>query len=157
MPTSPSWAQGGWLPLLLAAIIYAVMTAWKADRRILAERIQTEARSLDAFLKDVQEQKQRVTRVPGTAIFMNGTASKTPAGLRHNLQPNKVLHDQVVFVTVKAREIPHVAEEDRLEIEGFGAGVYRVFTASWKGRIFRGLGACPNQGSTPGRRVEVPG
>ncbi len=117
-------AHGGWLPLLLAAAIFTVMTTWKAGRRVLAERIQSEAPPLEDFLKKVQQ--QRIARVPGTAIFLNGTASKTPAALRHNLEHNKVLHERVVFVTVKTQQVPHVPEEERLEVEDFGNGLYRV-------------------------------
>jgi KUP system potassium uptake protein len=117
-------AQGGWLPLLLAALIYTVMTTWKSGRRILAERIQAQASPLVDFLRDVR--LQPVTRVPGTAVFMNGTASKTPPALRHNLEHNKILHERVIFVTVKTQQIPHVPDGDRLEIEDFGDGLYRV-------------------------------
>ena len=117
-------AHGGWLPLLLAALIYIIMTTWKAGRRILAERIQARARPLEEFLEEVRQQP--VTHVPGTAVFMNGTASKTPAAFRHNLEHNKVLHERVVFVTVKTQQVPHVPEADRLEMEAFGSGFYRV-------------------------------
>ena len=117
-------AQGGWLPLALAAVIYVVMLTWKRGRRILAERIQRESRPLEEFLKEVRA--NRITRVPGTAIFMSGTASKTPLALLHNLEHNKVLHEQVIFVTVKTEQIPHVADEKRLHVEHFGDGLYRA-------------------------------
>jgi KUP system potassium uptake protein len=57
---------------------------------------------------------------------MNGTASKTPPAMLHNLEHNKVMHEQVVFVTVKTQQIPHVAPSHRLEVEDFGGGMYRV-------------------------------
>ncbi|HEX7281126.1 MAG TPA: potassium transporter Kup [Vicinamibacterales bacterium] len=114
--------QGGWLPLMIAGVIFTIMITWKRGRRILAERIQAEARPLEDFLKEVQG----VTRVPGTAIFMSGTASKTPPALRHNLEHNKVLHQQVIFITVKTEQVPHVPEEQRLAVEHFGDGMYRV-------------------------------
>jgi KUP system potassium uptake protein len=117
-------AQGGWLPLLLAGLIYTLMSTWKGGRRVLAERIQAEARPLDDFLKEVRQQP--VTRVSGTAIFMNGTASKTPPALRHNLEHNKVLHSRVVFVTVKTQQVPYIPEAQRLEVEDLGGGLYRV-------------------------------
>jgi KUP system potassium uptake protein len=117
-------AHGGWLPLLLAGVIFVVMTTWKRGRRVLAERIQAEARPLEDFLKEVL--RQPITRVPGTAVFMSGTASRTPPALRHNLEHNKVLHDRVVFVTVKTRQMPHVPEKERLEVEDFGNGLSRV-------------------------------
>ena len=117
-------AQGGWLPLVLAAGIFTVMTTWKQGRRILSERIQTEAKPLEAFL---QETLQRpLTRVPGAAVFMNGSASRTPPALRHNIAHNKVLHERVVFVTVKTQQVPHVPAEQRLELEELGRGLYRV-------------------------------
>ncbi len=116
--------QGGWLPLALAAVVFTVMTTWKRGRRVLVERIQSEARPLDDFLREVL--LQPVTRVPGTAVFMNGTASKTPSALRHNLEHNKVLHERVVFVTVKTQQVPHVPPEQRLEVDHLGSGLYRV-------------------------------
>jgi KUP system potassium uptake protein len=115
-------AQGGWLPLLIAGAIFTLMITWKRGRRILAERIQAEARPLDEFLAEARG----VTRVPGTAIFMSGTASKTPPALRHNLEHNKVLHRQVIFVTVKTEQMPYVPEPQRLEVEHIGEGMYRV-------------------------------
>lgn len=91
---------------------------------MLAERIRTEARPLDDFLREILQ--QRVTRVPGTAVFMNGSASRTPAALRHNLAHNKVLHERVVFVTVKTQPAPHVPADRRVDVEDLGSGVYRV-------------------------------
>jgi KUP system potassium uptake protein len=117
-------AQGGWLPIVLAAVVYTVLLTWKRGRRILGERIQAEARRLEDFVKEALG--RRVARVPGTAVFMNGTASKTPPAMLHNLEHNKVMHEQVVFVTVKTQQIPHVAPSHRLEVEDFGGGMYRV-------------------------------
>jgi KUP system potassium uptake protein len=117
-------AQGGWLPLLLAAIVYTLLLTWKRGRAILARRIQEEAPVLDTFIAGLASQP--VTRVPGTAIFMSGTASKTPPALLHNLEHNKVLHEQVVFVTVKTEPVPNVDEDARLEVEAFGGGLYRA-------------------------------
>ena len=54
-------------------------------------------------------------RVPGTAIFMNGNASRTPPALLHNLEHNKVLHKRVLFLTVKTKLVPFVPVEERVE------------------------------------------
>jgi len=116
--------QGGWFPLVIAGTVFTLLVTWKRGRRILAERIQREAKPLETFLKEVHAQK--IMRVPGTAIFMSGTASKTPPALMHNLEHNKVLHEQVIFVTVKTEQIPHVSEEKRLEVEHLGEGIFRA-------------------------------
>jgi KUP system potassium uptake protein len=57
---------------------------------------------------------------------MNGSASKTPLALRHNLGHNKVLHERVIFVTVKTEQVPHVEVADRFELDVLGEGIYRV-------------------------------
>jgi KUP system potassium uptake protein len=117
-------AHGGWLPLLLAALVFIVMTTWKKGRRFLNERIQTEARPLGEFLQEIA--RRPPMRVPGTAIFMNGTASRTPPALLHNLEHNKVLHERVIFLTVKTKQVPFVAQDDRAEIESLGNGFHRL-------------------------------
>jgi KUP system potassium uptake protein len=117
-------AQGGWFPLLLAALVFVVMTTWKKGRRILNVRIQTEAKPLEEFLQEIEQRPP--TRVPGTAIFMNGNASRTPPALLHNLEHNKVLHEKVVFLTVKTKQVPFVAPEERVEIEALGNGFHRL-------------------------------
>ena len=117
-------AQGGWLPLALAAAIFAVMLTWKRGRRILAERIQRDAKPLDEFIAEARHRP--IMRVPGTAIFMSGTAGKTPPALLHNLEHNKVLHERVIFVTVKTEQVPFVADDGRVAVEDFGGGMYRV-------------------------------
>ncbi len=45
-------AQGGWLPLGLAGLVFMVLMTWKRGRRILSERIQAEARPLEDFIRD---------------------------------------------------------------------------------------------------------
>jgi KUP system potassium uptake protein len=116
--------QGGWLPLVIASVIYTVLLTWKRGRRILAEHIQAEAKPLNEFLTEMQS--QNIARVPGTAIFMSGAASRTPPALMHNVEHNKVLHEQIIFITVKTEQIPHVEESERLQVEQFGDGMYRA-------------------------------
>ena len=57
---------------------------------------------------------------------MNGNATRTPPALIHNLEHNKVLHQRVLFLTVKTRLVPYVEDEERVEIEPIGNGFYRL-------------------------------
>ncbi|HLA12637.1 MAG TPA: potassium transporter Kup [Pyrinomonadaceae bacterium] len=140
-------ASGGWFPLLLAAFVFTLMTTWKKGRRILNERIQRESQPLEDFLQEVA--RRPPLRVPGSAVFMNGNASRTPPALFHNLQHNKVLHDQVLFLTVKTRLVPYVDPSERVEVEGIGNGFYRL-------RVFYGFMEDPNIPKVL-KALEVPG
>jgi KUP system potassium uptake protein len=115
---------GGWFPVLLAVVIFTVMMTWKKGRSILTARIQAETEPLEEFLEKVERQK--LTRVPGTAIFMNGNATRTPPALLHNLEHNKILHESILFVTVKTRPIPYVEAHERVKYEHLSNGFSRM-------------------------------
>jgi KUP system potassium uptake protein len=115
--------DGGWFPITLAIVVFTVMMTWKKGRSILTERIQQTTELLEDFLYKVE--KQKITRVEGTAVFMNGNATRTPTALLHNLEHNKVLHKHILFVTVKTRPIPYVEEEERLAYHHLGNGFHQ--------------------------------
>jgi KUP system potassium uptake protein len=117
--------EGGWFPLLLAAAIFTLMTTWKRGREILAGKLR--AASMD--LKDLLEGfkgEHAPHRVPGTAVFMTGNPVGTPPALLHNLKHNKVLHEQVVLLTILSEDVPHVPAEERVEVEPLEQGFVRV-------------------------------
>ena len=116
-------AHGGWFPLLIGLIIFLVLTTWKRGRALLWERVSKDSLELETFLSAVSD---RVPRVPGTAIFMTGTATGTPGSLLHNLKHNKVLHEQVVVLTVRFEEIPYVPEDQRFELTTLPKNFYRL-------------------------------
>ncbi|HYO63703.1 MAG TPA: potassium transporter Kup [Pyrinomonadaceae bacterium] len=116
--------HGGWFPLVVGAVIFLLMTTWKKGRRILAERLLARAHPIEDFLRDLGTHPP--VRVPGTAVFMNGTAAGTPPALMHNLEHNKVLHERVVLLTVKTRQVPHVEPADRVRVEALGYEFYRL-------------------------------
>ncbi|QYO67046.1 potassium transporter Kup [Leptolyngbya sp. 7M] len=117
-------ADGGWFPLVLATAIFTVMLTWKKGRSILQTRISEETQPLEDFLYEFEH--KAIHRVPGTAVFMNGNASKTPPALIRNLIHNKVLHEKVIFLTVKTRQIPYVSPTERYICEPLGNGFTRI-------------------------------
>jgi KUP system potassium uptake protein len=66
------------------------------------------------------------TRVPGTAVFMYGSADGTPPALVLNLTHNKVLHEKIVFLTVITEDVPHVVQESRVTVKRSGKGFHSV-------------------------------
>lgn len=116
--------DGGWFPLMLATGIFTMMMTWKKGRSILTARIQEETELLEDFLEKIE--KQKITRVPGTAVFMNGNATRTPPALLHNIAHNKVLHERILFLTVKTRPIPYVENEERFKCEVLTNGFSRL-------------------------------
>lgn len=117
-------AQGGWVPLVLAVAIFTLMTTWKRGRDLLRELLRRGTLPLDLFLNDVERRKP--VRVKGTAVFMTSEAEGAPVVLLHHLKHNKVLHEQVVLLSIASAEVPDVDEEELLVVKDLGQGFYRV-------------------------------
>lgn len=116
--------QGGYIPILIAGLIFIVMLIWKKGRNILRVNLETQAFGVDLFLNDVVNRKP--LRVPGIAIFLTGNPYGIPRTLLHNFKHNKILHEQIVLLTVRTEEVPRITDEERISFESLGQGFYRV-------------------------------
>ncbi|MBC7701259.1 MAG: potassium transporter Kup [Massilia sp.] len=116
--------DGGWFPLLIGAVMFTLMMTWKQGRALLSERLRSDSIDLEPFLDAVFSSPP--TRVQGTAVFLNADAGTTPNALLHNLKHNKVLHEQNLFVTVKAHEVPWIGLDKRVQIEALGHDCWQV-------------------------------
>ena len=116
--------HGGWVPLLVALIVYTLMTTWKRGRVLLSSILRRSSLPLDLFLRDVGNRKP--VRVPGTAVFMTSDPEGTPVVMLHHLKHNKVLHEQVMLMSIISVEVPEVPDEERVEVERLPENFVRV-------------------------------
>jgi KUP system potassium uptake protein len=116
--------QGGWVTLVVAIALFTLMTTWKTGRRLVAERLTARAIPLDEFMASVEA--LRPVRVPGTSVFMTAQPTGTPPALAHNMRYNKVLHDEVIVLTVATAQVPHVAAKDRVSVQPLGHDMFNV-------------------------------
>ena len=115
---------GGWFPLVIGGIIFTLMMTWKEGRRIMNEKMRTDAIDLPSFLDAVFVSPP--ARVEGTAVFLTAEPGVVPNALLHNLKHNKVLHEQNLFVTVRNHEVPWIGMDKRIEIESLGHHCWQV-------------------------------
>jgi KUP system potassium uptake protein len=115
--------DGGWFPLLVAAVSFTVLTTWAKGRQLMRKRLSESALPLSVFIKSAANS---VHRVRGTSVFLSTSADTVPAALLHNLKHNQVLHSRVLILNVKVEEVPHVWAEKRIEVHDAGQGFYRV-------------------------------
>ncbi len=120
--------EGGWLPLLVAAAIFAAMTTWKEGRRSLGRHVIANTLPMELFMDDVRSTQPH--RVKGTAVFMTSNPEGAPPVLLHHFKHNKVLHEKVVMLSVQTRHVPEVPASERLEVRELGLGFWQI-TASY--------------------------
>lgn len=107
--------EGGWLPLLIAGIMFIIMTTWRKGSALLKRRIADQSVSVDTFVKKISESAPM--RVPGTGIFMTPSLTAIPPALFNNLIHNKVLQERVALLKVDIEDMPHLPQEERVEIK----------------------------------------
>ncbi|MBI1339819.1 potassium transporter Kup [bacterium] len=115
--------QGGYLTLLIAGAIAITMWTWVRGSRLLSER-SSKGVPLEAVMDSLRVSPPHT--VSGTAVFLTQDPAAAPAAFLHNLKHNKVLHETIVVLTVRADEQPRVADEDKIEITEVRPGVKRM-------------------------------
>jgi len=115
--------DGGWFPLLVAAVAFTLLTTWATGRKLVRERLHEGAMPVDLFIRSAAGSAERVS---GTAVFLASRADDIPPSLLHNLKHNRVLHQRVVILTVNVQEVPHIPEEKRADVASLGSGFYRI-------------------------------
>ncbi len=116
--------EGGWIPLLLGALIFIVMTTWHkgidAVRRSFVQRPET----VDEFRKTLVS--GAVARVPGTAVFFSRSDTAIPAVLVRHVAQIKALQDTVISLTVRFEDAPRLPLSQRAEVEKIADGFWHV-------------------------------
>ena len=115
-------ADGGWFPVVIAGLMFAVMATWWRGRQLLADEVQREGLGLNDFIRSLKP--DRPLRVPGTAIFMARDCNRCPVALLHALKHYKVLHERSVLMTVETEDVPHVPVQERVKLTDMGKGFY---------------------------------
>ncbi|MCL2314389.1 MAG: potassium transporter Kup [Proteobacteria bacterium] len=116
--------EGGWVPILIAAVVFTLMTTWKRGRTELTKLYGGLVLPLEQFIDDMEASAP--LRVRGTAVFMSSSAKGTPPVLLHHLKHNQVLHRQVVLMSISVGDEPWVEVDEQVKVEEFGKGFFRV-------------------------------
>ena len=139
--------HGGWVPLLIGALVMLVIFTWRKGANILAAKTRRLETPIDELVEALE--KRPPTRVPGTAVFLTGDPNSAPTALLHSLKHYKVLHEDNVVLTVVIENTPYVKTAERVSIEPLGKSFSRVrirFGFMETPNIPRALGVARKQG-----------
>jgi KUP system potassium uptake protein len=112
--------HGAWLPLLIGVTAFTVMTTWKRGREVVTRERERAEGPLRGFIERIRAEKRLLARVPGTAVFLNRGKQTAPLAMRANVKHNHVLHEQILIVSIETLPVPHVPDEQRIEIDDLG-------------------------------------
>nr|WP_318272740.1 potassium transporter Kup [Paracoccus saliphilus] len=117
--------HGGWVPIVMAALMIAIMGTWVRGSRHVQIQARRHATSITALI-GMLNRSRRLVSVPGTAVFLTADPDIAPAALLHNIKHNHVLHEQNLIVCVTVATRPYVANADRSTITRLSDGFTRI-------------------------------
>jgi KUP system potassium uptake protein len=120
----PKIPKGGWFAIVVAVALFVQMTTWRQGRQLVAERIHRGEIPASKVIADATA--AGVHRVPGTAVYLFKDDGMAPPSLITNLKHNKVLHQRTLLVSVHTRDVPTIAESERVTMNKLDAGCYWV-------------------------------
>jgi KUP system potassium uptake protein len=116
--------HGGWVPIVLAAGGFVLMTTWRRGATLLRRRMARASGPYDGFFAEMQ--RRDPPRVPGAAVFLTAHAGGTPEVLLHHLRHNKALHEEMIILSVVTEDVPEVSAGERMRVDPLRHGFYRV-------------------------------
>ncbi|MBD9357036.1 potassium transporter Kup [Methylomonas albis] len=141
--------EGGWLPLTVGLGLFLIFTTWIKGRALLAKKMDEKRVLFEELEQKIQA--GQLAKVKGTAIYLAKTLHGVPQVLMHNLEHNRVLHEQIIVLTMVTKEEPYVDEANRLKVRVFGdeRNFFRVklyFGFMDQPDLRRALHLCRNEG-----------
>jgi KUP system potassium uptake protein len=112
--------HGAWLPLLIAATAFTILTTWQRGRVIVTAQRERDEGPLGDFIDALHRREPPIQRVPGTGVFLNRTKATAPLAMRESVQHLRSLHENVVILSLETQPVPHVAVSDRLVVDDLG-------------------------------------
>ncbi len=114
--------DGGWVPLLIGAVMFTLMSSWRSGRRLISARIDRENLSLDEFARRARD----YARVPGTGVYLTTRNDTVPTALAEMLKHVGAVHETLLLLTVVTEHVPYVAEAARAVRQELAPGLARV-------------------------------
>jgi KUP system potassium uptake protein len=114
--------DGGWVPLLLAGVLFLLFWTWRngrAELRTALAQLAVPLAKLDTLLDGV-------TRVPGTGVYLASDPDVVPSAIIRNLEHNHVIHERVIIMNMDFVRTPRRDPTHRVTVEPLLEGVYKV-------------------------------
>ncbi len=114
------FTHGAWLPLLVALVVFTILTTWQRGRALVTRLREKKEGPLRAFVEQLHAMRPPLLRVDGSAIFLNRGKATTPLAMRANVEHNHVLQRHAVILSIQTRPVPHVPDSARLVLDDLG-------------------------------------
>lgn len=118
--------SGGWVPLLVGAVLFTLMTTWYRGQRLLLDPNNTRSYPLTIrqLLGLIEEMGLR--RDEATCVVLTSAEDRVPETVFASIKRTRVLPKRMILFTVRGEPVPQVEENDVVEIRDYGQDFFGV-------------------------------
>jgi KUP system potassium uptake protein len=118
-------AEGGWVPLLVGAAVFAIMTTWGEGMNALDREQDRDRVTLAHFVRQLRDNK--IPRQEGCALFLTRLQGIVPPVIADHVRQLGGFYNEVVALTVRfSRNRPHIAPKQRIAMRHLGPGFWHL-------------------------------
>src|SRR5208282_5638275 len=114
--------QGGWVPLVMASLLFLLMEAWHSGRTAMLSQLERETMPLDLFIESMANE----AKISGTAVYLSRRADVVPVAMLHSVKHYHVLHQRNVILSVETEHVPRVTATEHASVTALDNDFYRI-------------------------------
>jgi KUP system potassium uptake protein len=117
-------ADGGWLPLSLAAVLFIIMVTWRSGVDALRATLVQTPESAEQFLGDLKS--GAIPRVPGTTVFLTRSTQKVSRLIMDHAHFVHVLPRNAIALSVVFENTPRIVGPNCTVVDCVGEGLWHL-------------------------------
>ena len=117
-------ADGGWLPLTFAGLLFIVMITWRAGTEAVRAALTQPPQAAERFLSDLQSGV--IPRVNGTTVFLTRSAQKVSPLIMAHAHFAGVLPQNAIALNVIFEDTPRIDGPHCTVVDNVGEGLWHV-------------------------------
>ncbi len=117
-------AEGGWLPLTFAAILFSIMVTWRSGVEAVRASLLQTPESAEQFSSDLRSGK--IPRVAGTTVFLTRSTQKVSRLIVDHARFVGALPQYAIALSVIFENTPRIVGPKCTLVENTGEGLWHV-------------------------------
>ena len=117
-------ADGGWLPLTFAAVLFVVMITWRSGTDAIRATLAQAPLAVERFLSDLKN--GLIPRVEGTTVFLTRSTQKVSRLIIDHAHFTGVLPRHAIALSVVFENTPRIAGPSCTVVDNVGEGLWHL-------------------------------
>ena len=117
-------ADGGWLPLSLASVLFVIMITWRAGTDAVRAALVQPPQAAERFLSNLKS--GAISRVEGTTVFLTRSTQKVSGLIMSHAHFVGVLPKHAIALSVVFENTPRIDGPNCTVVDSVGEGLWHV-------------------------------